>query len=663
MHTLPRLLFFFLLLSWVSALRAQVPTGYAYMRPIVINNPNATAIPDLQMEFDLATDALVSAGKMQADGDDIAFMDSCSELFYWIEDSSFNTTITTFWVKIPSVPPGTHTIYMYYGDPSASANPKRNGDSTFVFFDDFNTGVSPNLAKWNLVSNNGNDVHTLTPAGFYVPTANTSNLAIGLAHPMTAGNYEVGTKFHLDILTSPIIDFDPDVGWFQATVLNVNRVATWYNDDEFPRDYTTANGAGTVYTNSNQTIHGIWSYPRIRTIGNQVTTRRYSHFPVAFNMPGPSQNFTTANAANLYVGSTAYQGVQGMFDFIFVRNAVANEPTLVLQAEQPNPWAGYAGLQPSGNTTVCPNSILQLNVNPVNGATYAWTGPGNITGAQAQLTVPNPPVGMYTVEVTSGGACISDSVPVTPIVFAPPGNDTIFCGNAAPVTLGGPPLTDVEYQWTSIPPGFSSSASSITVNPATTTSYVLLQSSANGACMVFDTITVTISPQPQAAFSAGSTPGQPDVQISNQSQNADQYEWFFGDGYMSTATNPDYSYAGSGDYVIELIATTDEGCADTAWQLVSIESESTLYVPNSFTPNGDGKNEVFYVNGYNLATLDVMIFDRWGHLITEWNTMDGSWDGKLKGRECPIGVYVYVLYATGLEGREYRQYGHVSIIR
>src|SRR5574337_1329709 len=102
----------FLLLA-ASGLRAQLPLSYAYVRPIVINNPNSVAIPNLQMEFDLATDALVTAGKMRADGNDIAFWDSCHELFYWIEDSSFNTTRTTFWVKVPLVPPGTHTIYLY----------------------------------------------------------------------------------------------------------------------------------------------------------------------------------------------------------------------------------------------------------------------------------------------------------------------------------------------------------------------------------------------------------------------------------------------------------------------------------------------------------------------------------------------------------------------
>ncbi len=654
-------LFFLFILQGIVAF-AQVPVNYAFMRPVLVTNPNATGIPDIQLEFDLGTDALVAAGKMQPDGDDIAFMDSCGELFYWIEDSSFNTTRTTFWVRIPYLPSGTHTIYMYYGDQATAANPRRNGDSTFVFFDDFNTGNVPNAAKWSQVSNNGNDVHIQTPSGFYAPSAgNLSNAAVGLSHTMAPGNYEVGSKLRIDPIAQ-LTDFDAEIGWFQPVVLSVNRVATWVTDDEFPRDYTGANGTGNVFAVSAQPIHNRWSYARVRTIGNQVRSRRFSHSPTFFDESGPTVTFVPANAVKLYIGSTAYQGHVGWFDFIFVRNAVANEPSLVLQGEVPNPWLAFTGFQATGNSPLCPGDTLQLGSTFIPGAASAWTGPGSFTATQFQVTVPNAFPGTYTILSSLGGACVTDSVIVQTVVFSLPFNDTLICGSQS-LVLGGPAMPGVIYQWSSIPAGFSSSAPAPVVTPVVTTSYVLMQTTASGNCTTYDTITVTVVPQPVAAFSVSTTAGQPDILLVNQSQDADHYSWFFGDGNTSTASDPDYTFASDGSYTIMLVAETEEGCADTAWQTVFIDVESALYAPNAFTPNGNGTNDVFSVSSYNIAAMEVRIYDRWGHLITEWDTPGGYWDGKLKGRECPIGVYVYVVSATGYDGREYRLYGHVSLIR
>jgi len=94
------------------------------------------------------TQALIAAGKMKANGDDIRFTDAnCNNLQYWI-DSNLNTTTTVIWVKVNSLAASTSkTIYMYYGNYCAA--PAQNGDSTFVLFDDF-LGSSINTGKWNL---------------------------------------------------------------------------------------------------------------------------------------------------------------------------------------------------------------------------------------------------------------------------------------------------------------------------------------------------------------------------------------------------------------------------------------------------------------------------------------------------------------------------------
>ncbi len=113
--------------------------GWSRRAPVVINNP-CSGLTDYQVEVDITYDA-----DMQANFDDIRFVDSddSTELSHWRESYTASTS-AIFWVKVPSIPSGTKTIYMYYGNDAASST--SDGDKTFVFFDDF----SGDLSKWNI---------------------------------------------------------------------------------------------------------------------------------------------------------------------------------------------------------------------------------------------------------------------------------------------------------------------------------------------------------------------------------------------------------------------------------------------------------------------------------------------------------------------------------
>ena len=108
-------------------------------KAITINNTsNSNALTDYQVPISLDTASLISAGKMRSDGGDIRFADGATLLNYWVE-SGINTASTKIWVKVPSIPASsTKTIYVYYGNPSATS--LSNGTATFDFFDDFEDG-------------------------------------------------------------------------------------------------------------------------------------------------------------------------------------------------------------------------------------------------------------------------------------------------------------------------------------------------------------------------------------------------------------------------------------------------------------------------------------------------------------------------------------------
>ena len=137
--------------------------NYAYRKPITITN-SGSALTDYELSVTVDTAALVSAGKMQADGDDIRFTtsDGVTEASYFLE-SGMDTSGTVIWVKVPSIAatPTSTTIYMYYGYSSATA--VSDGDGVFIYFNDFE--VAADLDDWTEVDGaNGTPSRVTSPA-------------------------------------------------------------------------------------------------------------------------------------------------------------------------------------------------------------------------------------------------------------------------------------------------------------------------------------------------------------------------------------------------------------------------------------------------------------------------------------------------------------------
>ncbi|MDP1802875.1 MAG: gliding motility-associated C-terminal domain-containing protein [Bacteroidota bacterium] len=107
-------------------------------------------------------------------------------------------------------------------------------------------------------------------------------------------------------------------------------------------------------------------------------------------------------------------------------------------------------------------------------------------------------------------------------------------------------------------------------------------------------------------------------------------------------------------------------CLDTVQKVIKVELPSKLEVPNVFTPNGDGSNDVFFLKVANVAEINAIIFDRWGNKVYESTSTTGNieWDGKSSaGKELPAGTYFYIIKATGKDDKTYDQKGNVSIYR
>lgn len=179
------------------------------------------------------------------------------------------------------------------------------------------------------------------------------------------------------------------------------------------------------------------------------------------------------------------------------------------------------------------------------------------------------------------------------------------------------------------------------------------------------TITVTVNPLPTAAFVYDPiipVTNKP-IQFINQSTGAATYAWGFGDGTGSQDVSPSHFYKRSGIYDVCLIARSTEGCLDTVCKKVEADVRPLVDVPTGFSPNGDGPNDVLYVRGAAIETMNFKVFNRWGELVFETSDMSIGWDGTFKGVQQEMDAYAWDLIATFVDGTTVRKKGNVTLLR
>lgn len=178
-----------------------------------------------------------------------------------------------------------------------------------------------------------------------------------------------------------------------------------------------------------------------------------------------------------------------------------------------------------------------------------------------------------------------------------------------------------------------------------------------------------INPVPVANFS--SEPGfstklsmPVSIQFYNESANADAYLWNFGDGTTSSEFNPVHVYHSAGDFEISLTAYKSDLCSAsvTKGKLV-VKSESTLFIPNTFTPNGDGINDEFAVNLTNLKNYKILIYNRFGTWLFQTTDIFDDWKGTYNDQPVPVGTYYYVIDAIDAKGAAFKKGGSITVLR
>ena len=181
---------------------------------------------------------------------------------------------------------------------------------------------------------------------------------------------------------------------------------------------------------------------------------------------------------------------------------------------------------------------------------------------------------------------------------------------------------------------------------------------------------IQVNPNPEANASADpylTTLDTPEINFFNQSisdSTIQYYIWTFGDGDTSHLENPSHIYQAAGDYTVQLFIETVNGCLGDTTLYVALTEEVRLFIPNAFTPNGDGLNDVFEIKGTPVADFNLYIFDRWGGQIFSTHNYEEKWDGNnTAGDPVPAGTYVYQISGTDYLLRPLSFKGTVTVVR
>jgi large repetitive protein len=275
-------------------------------------------------------------------------------------------------------------------------------------------------------------------------------------------------------------------------------------------------------------------------------------------------------------------------------------------------------------------------------------------------------VGNYSVTITDMNGCTNVEVfSITEpslLSLSLSGNDSICFGETSVLNVsptGGTP--NYSYLW--MPD--SQNVQTISVNPSSSTTYTVTVTDANGCSMFDQTFNVSVLPLPVALFDTTSKGKFSSIfSFTDLGSGGTSWLWNFGDGSTSKEQNPIHTFPGGGAYKVTQYVFNQFGCTDTF--KIDVSFIDGIVIPNVFTPNGDGINDVWYIPNSGMSEFQVAIYDRWGLKIFESTSDEIRWDGRSSsGIQMTDGTYYFQLKAIlkSVNGnKDYSTRGSITLL-
>jgi gliding motility-associated-like protein len=373
------------------------------------------------------------------------------------------------------------------------------------------------------------------------------------------------------------------------------------------------------------------------------------------NIPGATAGSFTPVLSTARAGTYQYRLSVSQPENRNEQTCAVNSNVLTIRIN-PKPVPAAANTGPA-----CEEQIVTLSAR--DGGQYHWSGVNGFSATGATVTLANAqPLqsGKYYVEVTTDSGCKRiDSTQVVinprPVAAASSDRASICEGTGATLTSTG----GSAYLWKPAQSLLTPTAASTRAFPKDTTNYMVIVSNAFSCTdTAYVQVNVIKKPRANAGPDRYMLEGQ-SVQLLGEAGGTNiSYSWapalFMDD---TTSLHPHVNP--STDFVYTLQVASHDSCG-SATDSVKVKVYKAVYVPNAFTPNGDGLNDTWNIPALNaFANYEIRVFNRWGQLVYHSENKSG-WDGRLNGKEQPTGVYPYVI---SIKDTDVILKGWVTIVR
>jgi gliding motility-associated-like protein len=333
----------------------------------------------------------------------------------------------------------------------------------------------------------------------------------------------------------------------------------------------------------------------------------------------------------------------------------------------------------ASSATVCLTKTISINATPTGaGITYTWSPSSAIQGSINTSSIIAKPTTSATVIYTltlSNGSCVSTktiSIQVfncdPPIVsFTTLTNNSICTGGCVTFTSTTSGSTPIAYQW--VVPGGTPSTSTL-VNPQicfnTAGNYTvgLIATNAYGVDTLIISNFINVADTPSVVKAFGDTLIKIGHTTPISATGATTYYWTPDNGSVacSTCSNTIAQPTVTTQYIV--IGYNSQYCYRQDTITVSVDDVcDDFFVPNVFSPNGDGLNESVNVHGLCISTFNLQMYNRWGEKVFETSDKTVGWDGTFKGKPMDTGVFMYKVNGVTLDGKLFLIKGNVTLLR
>ncbi len=303
-----------------------------------------------------------------------------------------------------------------------------------------------------------------------------------------------------------------------------------------------------------------------------------------------------------------------------------------------------------------------ITVGSDNGLTYTY-----YTDAAATNPLSDPAsvgaTGTYYIKGTSGAGCPSLPQPVNVVINPQPAislsaDKTLVCKwDAVALSAAAPGSTVV---WQQAVPG-----NNVTVYPSQNTTYTATATDALG-CTNTDHINISVRDF-KAALTATPNPvmsGTVATLTSSANNSFNAIAWSPSEFFQNQQAATQSILITDSSKTFSVVLQSADGCRDTASVFVTVnDNTKELFIPNAFTPNNDGKNDIFKVYGTSVKSVEISVYNQWGNLMIQTRDNNRGWDGTYKGKQQPVGIYLYAIKIQLYNNGTIIRNGTISLVR